>query len=91
MIRLTAVSQQLLAHQLKSPGSFVTVLQRHTGERIRAALTTERQGERISLTLRAHGTVNSTSLPAKQAETTLKRRAQRWIEDCANGRLERAA
>lgn len=91
MNRLTANSQSLLVHQIKSPGTFLVVLQQPSGERIRAQLDTEHDGTRIDLTLRACGTVNTTSLPLVQADATLKERAKRWIEDCANGRLERAA
>ncbi|WP_341707762.1 hypothetical protein [Halopseudomonas sp.] len=91
MNRLTVNSQSLLVHQIKSRGSFLVVLQQPNGERVRAKLETQHDGQRINLTLRACGTVNSTTLPLVQADKTLKYRAQRWIEDCANGRLERAA
>ncbi|AQZ96649.1 hypothetical protein ACFSB1_11220 [Halopseudomonas phragmitis] len=92
MIKLTATSRALLSAWIELTQASVTCyLQTAAGMRTPAQLRVEHQPGRVQLTLRAAGTVNSIRLPTGQAKHTLATSAQRWIEDCANGRLESAA
>lgn len=92
MIKLTPTSTELLGSWIALSGTFRLFFEGPTGIRTPAELTIEQQlGAQVRLILRVGDSVNSCVLQAEPGRQALRRAAQRWLEDCANGQLEAAA
>lgn len=86
-VHLTAVSEELLMAWVIITGNFAIKFQHpQSPTRITGKLRVEQQGHQVRLELRAFDSVNTCTLPAGQARTTLHAEAKRFVEDCANGR-----
>lgn len=94
MIRLTALSQQLLQTQVRCTGSFCINLVREnldgSTKRLSATLQIHNEAEHARCHFRAGLEFHTLTLPHCAADQLAAKLAA-WIEDCANGRLERAA
>lgn len=94
MILLTALSEQLLPTHVRLTGSFDIRLVRENADGstqpLSATLQVHREPERVRCHLRAGLDFHTQHLP-KLPPDELAAKLAEWIEDCANGRLERAA
>lgn len=94
MIRLTALSQTLLPTQVSLSGSFEIRLVRENEDGstkpITATLQVHHEAKRVRCHLRAGLDLHTNTLPHAPPHQ-LAEQVTTWIEDCANGRLERAA
>ena len=92
MIKLTPTSLQLLASWIALRGRFRLFFEDPHGHRTPAELTVEPvPGTGVRFTLRAADSFNSCTLSSSTSGKPLRDRAEQWLTDCANGRLERAA
>jgi len=94
MIRLTALSQQLLPAQVRLTGSFEIRLVRENADGstkpMTGTLQVHHETEQVRCHLRTGLDFNTLNLPHMPPDL-LAVELTTWIEDCANGRLERAA
>jgi hypothetical protein len=94
MIYLTAITEQLLPAHVRCTGSFNIKLVRQnldgSTQPIMATLEVHREPKHVRCHLRAGIDFHTLTLPNVPPEG-LAQQVKQWIEDCANGRLERAA
>ena len=94
MIRLTALSQTLLPTQMRLNSCFKVHLVREnfdgSTEPMHATLCLGQEPKHVQFNLRACGEYHTLTLDRAPADQ-MADQVTNWIEDCANGRLERAA
>jgi len=94
MIQLTALSEQLLPTQVRCAGSYSVVFaqQKPDGSTKRrdGTLQIHPEAEKVRCHLRIGLELHTLMLPKAPADQ-LTNQVKQWIDDCANGRLERAA
>ena len=91
---LTDLSKKLLPAQVNAGGAF-SVAFTHTRiygstQQNYGTLQVHREANQLRLHLRVDGDLHTLTIPQAEANNPVAR-IEKWSDDCANGRLERAA